>query len=149
MDWKTITSTLDEYKFLIRHWDIFSRKRAEIVSVGRIVPDFWWFAPGEEYRNRVTFSVPRSTTVIEINTHAKYYHGNEDTFQVNWSTLKGKDELEHLSAAIKVKDSGEWVEFAYNPNDDTPLSQAHKELAIEYGLSYSVKMSEVDVPWSD
>ena len=144
LDWQAIINELNEQRHTVAHWDVFPRQRSEVVSVGRLVPDNWWFAPGEEYNYQFVFSAPRDVAAVEILISLDYFHHSEDIFRGTWKKMS---ENKNLLFDIEVKKDGNYEALVTASGDDNETAQEHKRLAAEHGLRFSTAMSEVDIPW--
>ena len=58
LDSRKIADELNKNPTTFRRWNLFTRARTQRISTGRILPEQWWFAPEETYRNQIVVVVP-------------------------------------------------------------------------------------------
>ena len=116
-------------------WHLARRSGGRTISVGRILPDNWWFAPAEEYGFQTLISVPCEIHILRVTMDAIYYvfhHGDEEVFRVDWQAR-----ADTIWYEIKVRDaSGHFVAYDYG-------DAAHEEMRKKHGLQWSVAAREI------
>ena len=123
-----ISEELNKNKNSLRHWDILPRQKTETISVGRIMPDDWWFAPGERYKSQIVIPVPCNVDVIQMNMSVLYHYGDEKTFEIEWK--EGETE----------KEGEEFLWF-------TVRDKENKEVNLNnHGLQWTMAVNEIDIP---
>ena len=88
IDLNDISEKLNKYKDSLEHWDLLPRQKTETISAGRIMPDSWWFAPGERYKNQIVISVPCNVDVVQMIMSVLYHQGDEET-PIKWKEKDG------------------------------------------------------------
>ena len=66
------------------------REPAGTVAVGRILPNKWWFSPGDEQTTQVVLTIPCSMNLLEVIVRVYYYASEEDIFGIKWENRMGE-----------------------------------------------------------
>ena len=135
IDPKVIANALNKDPRALIRWNRFKRTPPQRVSIGRILPDKWWFAPGEDYTKRLVVMVPSNVDVLQMNLSFRYDHANSEVFRVKWSENDG-----NLWYRTEVKLNGQYV--PHRPSDD----DKHKQIGNDHGLQWTVSTTEIDIP---
>lgn len=135
LDVEDIAKELNDNPTTLKRWNLLGRKITHQISIGRILPEKWWFAPGETYSNQIVTAVPCDVDVIQMNLSSRYDHSDSDLFHVNWT---GKDGVFWYETEVTV--DGRLVTHRPEKVD------AHRELEKEHGLQWTVSTMEIDIP---
>lgn len=135
LDVEEIASELNDNPTTLKRWNLFGRTMTHQISIGRILPEQWWFAPGETYSNQIVTVVPCNVNVIQMNLSSRYDHANSDLFHVKWT---GKDGVFWYETEVEV--DGRFTTHLPNTVDE------HRELEKEHGLQWTASTTEIDIP---
>ena len=147
IDLNAVSSQLNSERHLVRHWDVFERSQSRLISVGRIIPDFWWLAPGEDYYHRVVFSVPCDVSVIGFNVSLTYHVGEQNMFRADWQEKTIQNGERYLWFDKEIKAGETFVSFESKVGESSDVGDSNKDDVSKYGLQESTAMSEIDIPW--
>lgn len=130
-----VVDALNSEPNALHRWDRWPLQAIDVASLGRFIPKQWVFAPGENYETQVSVIVPCGTEVSTIDLHLLYHHGPADLLTTSWHY----DE-EKVSIKIgKIQMLGQLVKYeAKNP--------AHKAIAQENGLKWSISKTQIGIP---
>ena len=135
LDIGDIANELNNNSTTLKRWNLIDRTRTHRISVGRILPEQWWFAPSESYSSQIVTVVPCDTSVVQMNLSSRYNHSASDIFRVEWT---GKDGTLWYRTEVKV--DGKFVPHLPETEDD------HRELEEDYGLQWTASSMEIDIP---
>lgn len=83
-----IAAKLNNDRNTLERWHSFPVKPTKSISVGRIVPDQWWFAPGEHYETSIVVSVPCQIDTIQAGFSFLYTLRDDDRRKATWRSVK-------------------------------------------------------------
>lgn len=135
LDIETIARELNDNPTTLRRWDILHRDRIHRISIGRVIPEQWWFAPGETYSIQIVAAVPCDTNLIQMNLSSRYDHSPSNLFHVEWTEEGGS-----LWYKTEVKVDGKFIPHLPDTVDE------HRELEKKHGLQWTVSTTEIDLP---
>ena len=121
----------------LERWHSMDRDMLKIVGVGRIMPDFWWLAPGEKYVTQISISMPRDVRLIQTMTSSVYHQGHTRKFRSVWKNKDGR-----LWPIVEISEGGRTETF-------DPKSTQHEKVASKHDLQLSVSTVETSIPWRD
>ena len=85
----SIANALNSDLKTLKRWNLYDRTIIHRISIGRILPDRWQFAPGETYSNQIVAVVPCDANVLQMRLSSHYDHSNSELFRAEWTKKKG------------------------------------------------------------
>lgn len=106
------------------------RESVGTVAVGRILPNIWWFSPGDEQTTQVVLTIPCSMNLLEVTVRVFYFASDEDIFGIEW---KNRDGVLWADPTIKEEKDNEvqFRKFDYKSDDDEKLRKRHKLATVK------------------
>ena len=131
---KNFAEKLNEDKIYDEGWYWgYERCMKNVISMGRVVPDIWWFTPKEKYAKRIVVSVPSDANLLHVTIDSIYYAADEGKFRIEWRITEGG----LLSHKIDFREKPCcWVRYDEG-------NKEHKELGDNHGLSWTKSVSEI------
>ena len=126
---------LNQRRELLTPWHFLRRHRAQLISTGRILPDDYWFAPGEEFTYQISTYVPCEIDILHLTLSVIAHSADTDALRLQWRESNGR-----MSWIIRIIEGGQPVDF--DP-DNNPL---HKKIALDWGLIIAATKREIALP---